>query len=166
MPNVPALEELRFSSQIEERAFTISTTNPNLRILGPVQGIASIAPDPSTPTRNVPQVGFAIDLGTPFIQVVEFQRRWFIRDGYHRCYGLLQRGINRIPCVFVKARDFSETGANRPGFIGQEVLMGPRPPMLTDFLDTTFSIDVRQPSIVKVVRVVAQEFMVNADDLG
>jgi len=164
LPNIPPLEELRFASQIEERAFTISTTNPNLRILTPMQGVVALAPDPNTPARNFPHVGFAIDFGTPFVQIVEFQQRWYVRDGYHRCYGLMQRGIYRIPCVFVRARNFAETGANRPGFIAQEALLGPHPPLLSDFLDDTFSINTQQPSMVKVVRVVAQEFAVSSDD--
>jgi hypothetical protein len=164
LPDIPSLEELRFASQIEERAFTISTTNPNLRILAPIQAVVSLAPDPSTPARNFPQVGFAIDFGTPFVQIVEFQQRWFVRDGYHRCYGLMQRGIYRIPCVFVRARDFSETGANRPGFVAQEALLGAHPPLVSDFLDDAFAINTQQPSMVKVVRVVAQEFAVNSDD--
>jgi len=164
LPNVPPLEELRFLSQAEDRAFTISTTNPNLRILAPVSAVVSLAPDPTTPPRNVPQVGFAIHFGTPFVQIVEFQQRWLVRDGYHRCYGLLRRGIYRIPCVFVRARDFSQTGANSPQFIAQDALLGPHPPLLSDFLDDAFSINTRQPSIVKIVRVVAQEFVVSSDD--
>ena len=31
--------------------------------------------------------------GSPFFEVAEFRGRWFLRDGYHRAYHLLQAGV-------------------------------------------------------------------------
>jgi hypothetical protein len=65
-----------------------------------------------------------------------------------------------VPCVFVKARNFQELGAAAPGFLPYEVLFSDRPPFLTDFLDDTFSVLVNQKAMRKVVRISAEEFLV------
>ena|SRR5712692_24341 len=41
-----------------------------------------------------------------FLQVARFQDRYFLRDGYHRAFGFLSRGIWRVP-AFV--REFGRT---------------------------------------------------------
>src|SRR5262249_48917233 len=111
LPIPTPVDRFRFLTYPEDRAFTISSTNPNLRLLAPVSGDATVAPNPNALPRTVPMFGFGIDFGAPFVQIMDFHGRWFVRDGYHRCYGLLKRGVFRIPCVFIRTSEFRETGA-------------------------------------------------------
>lgn len=139
-----------------QNAFTLSSLNPNLRILSfdavdvPVEG----SPSP----KKV--FGFSVGLGSPYMQFIEYQGRWMVRDGHHRLYGLLQAGIRRVPAVVIRGRTFEETGAGRPGFFGFELLYGQHPPQLRDFLDDDFAADVEVRAVQKVVRIKADEFPV------
>jgi hypothetical protein len=105
-------------------------------------------------------IGFTISFGSPFVQVAEYNGRWFVRDGYHRCFGLLRQGITRIPCVFVKPRSFAELGAAAPGFFPYEVLFGDRPPYLRDFLDDSVAVTAKQTAQRRAIRIRAEEFIV------
>jgi hypothetical protein len=138
-----------------QNAFTLSSLNPNLRI-------ASFelveAPTQEGLTKRI--AGFTFSLGSSHIQITEYRGRWMIRDGYHRLYGLMARGARIVPCVLIKARNFEETGAGRPGFFGFEILYSDRPPLLADFLNEDYSVDVTTPAVRKVIRVRAEEFVV------
>lgn len=97
-PNPPDQQRLFFDDS--GKALTVSSLNPNLRVTAPI--------------AQESIMGFAVGCGLSFVQVVEYNDRWFVRDGYHRCFGLLRDGITRVPCVFIKARTFAETGADQP----------------------------------------------------
>jgi hypothetical protein len=151
----PQAENLVGNFDQRGNAFTFTSVNPNLRLAG--QGTADV-----NPAQPVKLFGFAISYGLPFVQVAEYQGRWFLRDGYHRCYGLLTKGITRIPCVFIRARNFDDLGAAAPGFLKYDALVGSRPPFLTDYLSDDFSIAVQRPVVHKIIRIRAEEFVVQA----
>jgi hypothetical protein len=66
-----------------------------------------------------------------FIQVARFQGRLVLRDGYHRSYELLSRGITRVPAY---VRDFDTTeNLAPPGMLPQGTWLGDRPPLLRDY---------------------------------
>jgi hypothetical protein len=132
------------------KAFSISSTNPNLRIMG--SQLANI--------NGQPFYGFAIGFGLPFVQVVEYQGRWFIRDGYHRSFGLLKKGADRIPCLFIRAQDAQQFGGTAPHHIRGEALFGAHPPFLKDFLDDEVSASATRPLTGKVLRIAASEFSI------
>ena len=144
----------------DQKGFTSSSLNPNLRVVGPLIQEMEVSPAPNQPGQTLQFMGFAINFGARFVQVAEYKGRWFIRDGYHRCYGFLRRGIHRIPCVFIRAQNFQQLGAQAPGFLSYELLFGERPPFLADFLDDTVSILGQQQATRKVIRVTAEEFVV------
>jgi hypothetical protein len=131
-----------------------------LRVSGHAATELNVAAAPNQPTVPFKFCGFLINHGVSLLQVVEYSGRWFIRDGYHRAYGLLRKGITRIPCIFIRAANFQQTGADQPAFIRYETLFGLRPPFLRDFLLNEVSATVQQRAVRKVVRVAAEEFVV------
>jgi hypothetical protein len=142
------------------KTITLTSQNRNLRIGSPLIVDLEVSPREGQPPRKEKHIGFTVELGAPFVHVVECNGRWLLRDGYHRCYGLLKRSIYRIPCVFTKAREFAETGAAAPGFFPDEILFGDRPPFLTDFLDDSVAGTSKRAAQQKVVRIAASEFAV------
>ena len=72
---------------------------------------------------------------SPYIEVASYRERWFLRDGYHRSFRLLRRGINLVPAVVLDAKTLAEMGAAGSQFFAQGILFSRRPPMVTDFLD-------------------------------
>jgi hypothetical protein len=154
---LPQLEKVEVLGGFDpsQNAFTVSSLNPNLRIAS-----FEVVETPLSNGLTKRIVGFTLSLGGSHIQVVEYRGRWMIRDGYHRLYGLLARGAKVVPCVLIRARTFEETGAGRPGFFSFEALYSDRPPLLSDFLDDKFSVDVTTAAVRKVVRIRSEEFVV------
>jgi len=82
--------------------------------------------------------------------------RYFLRDGYHRAYGLLAAGINLAPAL---VRDYATIEeANMPaGLLSPSTYLGTRPPLLGDYLDSSVAADTSVPVMTKMVVVQAIE---------
>ncbi len=122
----PVGPEALQGAMADQKGITFSSLNPNLRVAGLAGSQIDVAIAPGQATTKQQFIGFVINFGAPFVQVAEYSGRWFVRDGYHRCFGLLRRGITKIPCVFVRARSFAELGAANPAFFPYEVLFSER----------------------------------------
>ena len=107
-----------------KQAYIITSPHPNLRVLGNVN-----APLPD----GTPMFGFAVGVTLPFMQVAGFQGRYVLRDGYHRAFGLLGRGITHVP-AYVREFDTTENIAP-PGMLPHGAWLGDRPPLLRDYHD-------------------------------
>lgn len=160
LPDPAPPMNLDFAADPDQKALTFSSPNPNLRLGGHMIQQVEVPAAPGQNAQTFSVAGFIIHHDAPFVQIAEFNGRWFVRDGYHRCFGFLSRGIRRIPCIFVRARSFEELGANKPVFVSPELLFGPKPPFLTDFLDDLLSAPTQHRDIRKILRVSAQEFMI------
>lgn len=146
----PSVAALAGTADLDQKGISFLSGNPNLRVMGGT----------STVLNGFPFYGFTVGYGLPFLQVVEYEGRWFIRDGYHRCYALLRRGVTEIPCLFVRAANILQFGGVAPQFFIWDTIFGSRPPYLTDFLNDDVTATVRRQASGKVIRIVAQEFTV------
>jgi hypothetical protein len=102
--------------------------------------------------------------GSPFLEVAEFRERWFLRDGYHRAYRLLQAGIHRIPAIVIHARTIEEVGATQPWFFDESKLFSPVPPRLIDFLDENLVFYYERPRLKKIIRIRIEESLQQIDE--
>lgn len=102
--------------------------------------------------------------GSPFFEVTELRGRWFLRDGYHRAYRLLQAGVHRIPAVVIYARTVEEVGATRPWFFSEEQLFSDRPPRVMDFLDENLVLRYERTALRKVIRIRVQDSLQPFDE--
>jgi hypothetical protein len=139
--------ELAMAHDPAQRAWTVSTRNLNLRVMGPLK-----------PTMNSDgcSLGYIVSAPNSVLQVGHFEGRFFCRDGHHRAYQLLRRGISQVPALI---RDFESFGDLAPAasLLPEAVLRGEKPPTLTDFLDDEVSADVQLPATRKAVVVTAAE---------
>jgi hypothetical protein len=127
------------------KTWLLSAGNANLRLDGPFAGDVG----------GRKAVGFFVALASSFLQVARHHGRYVLRDGYHRSYGLLARGIDVVPaCV----RDFgtADLGVSAAMF-APEVYLGERPPVLADFLDDAVAADVTIPIVQKLLVIQALE---------
>jgi len=130
-----------------KNTWIFSSANPNLRIVGNFGG-------PVQPGQN--GFGFFVGILASFLQVARYRERYLLRDGYHRAFGFLSRGITRVP-AFV--RDFAtyEELALPAGMLPQESFLGDRPPALCDYLDEDVSAEISIPVTQKMVVIQALE---------
>ena len=124
---------------------TLESRNPDLQIrLSPEAGQNGSAP-------------LFLYGGGPFFEVAEFRGRWFLRDGYHRAYGLLQAGVFLIPAVVIRTRTIEELGATQPWFFSEEQLLSARPPRVMDFLENHLVLRYQRPRLIKTIRIRIEE---------
>ena len=102
--------------------------------------------------------------GSPFFEVAEFRGRWFLRDGYHRAYRLLQAGVHRVPAVVIFTRTIEELGAIEPWFFSEEQLFSDRPPRIMDFLDENLVLRYERAALRKVIRIRVEESLQALDE--
>jgi len=139
---LPPVSTSKLPVQFDEvrRTFIISAANPNLKITGHFSGQAQ---------PGALGFGFMVGVMPSFLQVARHHDRWVLRDGYHRAYGLLDRGITHAP-AFVRDFGVGSLGVGE-GLFTTDVYLGERPPMLRDFLEDDVSADVEVPAIQKMV---------------
>jgi hypothetical protein len=136
----------------ERQAFITNLASPNLRIVGIVGGPAHGAP-PGTVN-----LGFQVRLVESFVKVVSAQGRYFLLDGYHRCAGLLRRGVRYCP-AFVR-EDVPLSALVRTNMLSFELVAGARPPLLPDYWDGAVSCAVWLPATRRAIVVQATEISV------
>jgi hypothetical protein len=100
--------------------------------------------------------------GSPYCEVASYRGRWFLRDGYHRSFLLLQQGKYKMPAVVVKAETLAELGAIGYRFFSEETLFSGRPPMVSDFLDDEMVACFSGPMQEKYMKISIQEQLQSA----
>ena len=129
----------------------LHSSNPDLRLrLDPKTKVGELLP-------------LSLHGGSPFFEVAEFRGRWFLRDGYHRAYHLLNAGVYRVPVVVIYARTIEELGATAPWFFNEEQLFSARPPKVTDFLDDNMILRYERTALRKVIRIHVEESLEPVD---
>jgi hypothetical protein len=129
-----------------KQTYTVVSPNRNLRIAGL---FSAPAPDGS----GAVILGFAVLAAPSFLQVVHFQDRTLLRDGNHRAYGFLRRGITHVPAFVRTMQTIEEVVSPGMFLLPQHSYLGDRPPMLRDYLDDQVACSVRLPAEQKLVLV-------------
>jgi hypothetical protein len=124
-----------------KNAWILSSPNPNLRVAGHFH--SQVAP-------GVMGFGFAVSLQKSYLQVAGLQGRYFLRDGYHRAYGLLAAGIRNVPALVKECQSFEQVGLPQ-GLLPQAAYLGDRPPLLPDYLDNQVAADTTLLVVQKMV---------------
>jgi hypothetical protein len=102
------------------QAWTVTSANLNLRIAANV-GPLSVSSGGSA-------MGFAVVAGPSFMQVSRHNGRHYLRDGYHRAFGLLSRGITIVPAFVRDITTFEELVADPRMMLPQDSYQGPAAP--------------------------------------
>lgn len=63
------------------------------------------------PGQKFAAFGIVVGPAFPLMQVIQFEGRCFLRNGYHRAYGLKKKGVTHVPCLFFETDDYAKIGA-------------------------------------------------------
>ena len=131
---LPLAEKRTLAAAFDEhkQAWVFSSANPNLRIAGHVH--AEVQP-------GMHAFGFVVNLSTSFLQVARYRDRYLLRDGYHRAYGFLARGITHAP-VFTRSFDSFADMRLPAALFPHDIYLGDRPPLLSDYADNSVASSV------------------------
>lgn len=112
------------------KTYTITSPNLNLTVAGNFDAPGN---ENATQPGGLLGHGFNITIPSSFIQVARFQGRYLLRDGTHRSFGLLSRGITRVPAY---VRDFTTADDLAPAeTVPRNAWLGDRPPLLRGYHD-------------------------------
>ena len=134
------------------KTYTITSPNLNLAVISNFDAPGNRAPQPS-------QMGHGFTVGVPpsFIEVARFQGRYVVRDGHHRAFGLLSRGITRVP---VYVRDVATAEDLAPaGTLPRSAWQGERPPLLRDYHDDLVAESLLLPVPSRTIVIQATELL-------
>jgi len=106
LPSVQAAPPCGAFTDPDRLGFTISSRNPNLRIVGTHMQEGLVTRAPGVQPQKVQAITFFVTMGTSYLQLARYQGRYLLRDGYHRAAGLLRAGINEVPAVVTDAPSF------------------------------------------------------------
>jgi len=138
---LPAPSQIPAAFDESKNAWILSSPNPNLRVSGHFN--AQVAP-------GVLGFGFAVTLQKSYLQVAGLGGRYFLRDGYHRAYGLLTAGIRKVPALVKEYESFEQIRLPQ-GLLPQGAYLGERPPLLPDYLNDQVAANTLLPVTQKMV---------------
>jgi len=131
-----------------QKAWVLTSANPNLRLIGAGQGQAPQGP---------PVLGFSVAIVTSFVRIARYRERYILVDGYHRAHGFLRRGIKVVPAFVSEVHSFESLGLPPVGMLPQDAYLGDRPPLLADYLTDEVSAAVMVPATQKTIAIVGLE---------
>jgi hypothetical protein len=143
------LESIEYQVAFGPNGFAIRSRNSNLRVLrwGPKLHYDDV------PQLTLGGVGFGTT--SPLIQVVRFNGRCYLKNGYHRAYGLRGAGATHLPCLFLEGASWDKVGA-APGGFDQALLESPNPPTCAHFTQgRAYQLSMRD--IYRVINLTWQE---------
>ena len=152
LPHSRAKELVATVPTADGRGWILTCRNPQLRVRGPYKG------DRDDNGYNTKVFGIETEVANSLVQVVRWQGAYILRDGYHRVYGLLSRGIGSVPVLYREFPDY-QPPLVAPGLFDPNIYVSDRAPMLRDYLDDTVSanIEVRRTQKTLVVQVQVME---------
>ena len=144
---LPAREPIPVTFDPYKNAWLLGSPNPNLRVVGHFS--SSVGP-------GFMGFGFAVAQQKSYMQVAGVNGRFFLRDGYHRAFGLLRSGITRAPALVKEFGTLEEVQLPQ-GMLPHSAFLGERPPTLQDYLDDAVAVDTHVPATTKMVVIQALE---------
>lgn len=146
--------EFEVSVDQPQKAVSIHGINPSLEVVG--------LRYEREPDGGPVLVSFMVGPAPNIVVVSRYAGRHFLSSGYHRAYHLMRAGYSRIPCAVREVTNLAQAGAYGPEAFREDVLMAPRPPLLSDFADPELAVIVPFPARQRVVRIRPDEYFVPA----
>ncbi len=108
------------------RGLLIEAADGNIRVFG--DGLFEVQPNPALRIAGV-----AVMPPAPWVTVVHAGTRYYLNNGYHRVYGLSQRGVTHVPCIVTRAKRTEDIGLVEGGTFGHNLLVSSNPPTCGHF---------------------------------
>lgn len=142
--------------EVANNTHVFSSRNLDVRFLGAF--LKNLAPDDleyaelgGIPAAAV--IAFVGYGGAP-INVLKFQNRAVLNNGFHRVFALRSLGIEKIPVVVQHVRNYQLEYPPQVGGFPRDYLLGSlRPVLMKDFLNEDFCIKLKAKDRMKVVTV-------------
>lgn len=85
-----------------------------------------------SPDDQLTVAGVGVGAATPLVQVVQFNGKYILHNGYHRACGLAAAGATHIPCLLLEGQIY-EDAALVQSVLPRDLVLSSAPPMLGHF---------------------------------
>jgi hypothetical protein len=83
---------------------------------------------------NAGPFGIVVGAAAPQVQVVRCKGRCYLRNGFHRAFGMCRRGVTHIPALFRESDDYVYLGIRGDGgTFGRALMESANPPTVGHF---------------------------------
>jgi len=154
LPHSRAKDPMAVAPTADGRGWILTCRNPQLRVRGPYKG------DLDSNGYKTKVFGIETEIPNSLMQVVRWQGAYILRDGYHRAYGLLSRGITSVPVMYREFPD-AQLPIAGPGLFDPVVYLGERAPLLADYLDDAVAANIEVPRLQKTLVIQVQVMELN-----
>lgn len=120
----------KFETFIQPTGMYVEASAMDMAVLG--QGRIILNPDPNF---HFVVAGMVFGPPNPWVLVTEYQGRYYLGNGYHRAYGLGQRGATEIPCILVHAATSEQIGLKGGTTFDEVLLASSDPPTCAHLID-------------------------------
>jgi hypothetical protein len=142
-------------AQQEEGSVTFAADNHDIRLFTP-QILASSAVDGKWPGYVQQALALPVGFSANVLNVIRFQNRLVLNNGYHRAFSLYRRGVTHVPAIIQVCRQWEDVGLVGSSEIfhnGSVYFDRKRPPLIRDFCDRRLTISLAVPISRKFVRI-------------
>jgi hypothetical protein len=140
------VEGVPVSLGVTGSSLTVESESLNLKFspAGP-SGAPTMAEISLPNERRVRTVGMHFFPSSPLVQIVRYQDRCFLKNGYHRAYGFAKAGANHVPCVFLEGEtSFGAIGVVPRATFQPDVLLCDNPPTMGHFVqDRAYEVNLK-----------------------
>lgn len=98
----------------------------------------NVLPFPAVPGEKTDErvnlLVFPFGIIAPLVQVVRFQDRYYLKNGYHRAVHLGLLGYKEMPCILLEATSYEQVGPTGDGVFPPSLLESENPPTCGHFI--------------------------------
>ncbi len=146
LPHSTEVLKAHMSTNAISNGSEVVVTSPNINC-----GILSAVIGQIT-TEQLTPVSLAWGPTSNLVQIVRYNGRCYLKNGYHRAFQLGRLRIKHIPCLFLEASKWEDIGAVGPRVFPRELLESNNPPTLGHFLQQR-AYEVTLPTFRRVIRI-------------
>lgn len=165
-PSVATMLPVCLPTSLENIPFQLQGTGNSVVVVGrsanlKIQAHGQIGMDANF---GVLLFGVAVGVSGPWVHVVRFEGRTFLRNGFHRVYGAKRAGATHVPCIVVNAPNWEFVGARgQGGTFERELLESDDPPTLAHYAEgRAWPVQLRRPT--RIIEVSWSEYLLPEPD--
>jgi len=133
--------------------YTLTTFDPNIRVSplhcipGAPQEIKSqLQYTSASSSLEMQLLPFSVLRAPNYLQIVHYQDRYVMRNGYTRAVEILLQSIHTVPSVLIETQKPELIGF-KPGMFDLGIILSNQPPRLPDFWDDKVSCLMQRPAL-------------------
>lgn len=139
----------------KQGSVTFASDNHDIRVLS-TQVVNGKAAEGNWPGYSQGVLAVPVGFSGNVVNVIRFQDRLVLNNGYHRVCDLQRRGLTHVPAIIHVCRHWEDVGLAGSSEVfqnGSVYFERKRPPLIKDFADSRLAISLAVPASRKFVRV-------------